>query len=122
MRDPDLPEPPPVKHSLGAAKFEPVNAPPGGAGPPPVDVHEILRANLDREKSAGLHELQPLPPRRSRRRRDYWLLLISGNVLLGLVAFLAGPGSPVIFVSALAGMALGTAGLTWIMWCVMDDY
>jgi hypothetical protein len=122
MRDPDLPDPPPVKHALGAAKFESVNSPADGAGPPSVDVHAMLRDNLEHEKSAGLHELKPQPARRTRRRRDYWRLLCAGNLLFGLVAVSVGPGAAMPFVCAIGGMGIFTAALTWIMWFVMDDY
>jgi hypothetical protein len=112
---------PPVKHTLGAPQFESVNTLADGAGPPPVDIHELLRGNLDREKSAGLHELKPLPPRRSRRRRDYWLSLAAVNSAIVLAVFLPGP-SVVSLVSGFSGVVLFSCGLTWIMWFVMDDY
>lgn len=122
MRDPDLPHPPPVKHALGTARFESVNAPADDAAPRPVDVHEMLRDNLEHEKFAGLHELKPLPPRRSRRRRDYWLLLCAGNLALGLVAAWFGPGAAMPFLCAIVGIGLFTAATIWLMWFVMGDY
>ncbi len=110
----------PAKYQLGTAKFESVNHP--TAGPPAIDVQQMLMENVARANAAGLNELAPSPPRRSRRRRDYWLLMIGGNSLLGLIAALSGPSSPFVFVFALAGMALLSAGLSWVMWFVMDDY
>jgi hypothetical protein len=125
---PDLPPsstPPdpgvPARLKLGTARFESVNAPVAG-GPPPVEVVQILRDNLARANAAGLNELAPMPPRRSRRRRDYWLLLVSANLVFGLIAVCSGPSAPLPFVSALSGMALVSGGLTWLMWFVMDDY
>jgi hypothetical protein len=111
----------PAKFTLGTAKFENVNTPTAG-GLPPVDVHEILRDNLARAQAAGLNDLTPTPTRRSRRRRDYWFLLITANLFFGLIAVRSGPGAPIVFVSALAGMAIVSSALTWVMWFVMDDY
>ena len=85
------------------------------------DVHAILRDNLARAEAAGLNQIAPPVPRPSRRKRDYWVLVIAGNTLFASVA-LMGRGSPVMFVSGIAGCAVITAGLTWVMWGVMDDY
>ncbi len=111
----------PAKFRLGTANFESVNAPADG-GPPPVDVRQILRDNVARAGAAGLNELAPAPARRSRRSRDFWLLLISTNLFFGGIAIWVGPSVPIPFVSALAGMAFVSAALTWVMWVVMDDY
>jgi hypothetical protein len=91
------------------------------AAGPRNDVHAILRENLDRAEAAGLNAVAPPPRRKSRRRRDYFLLIVPLNVFLAFVAF--GPfANPMTFVYGLAGMVLVTAGLTWIMFGVMDDY
>lgn len=121
MRDPDLPDPPPVKQAVGTARFESVNTPADDAGPPPMDVHEMLRLNLEHEKSVGLHELKPLPPRRFRRRRDYWLPL----------RWQSRPRSRRRLVRPRCRhavrlrhryMGIFTAATIWIMWFVMGDY
>ena len=63
----------------------------------------------------------PLPPkRRSRRKRDYWLLLISVNAFFAYFAVTG--GSVVTLVYSGAGIIFFTLGLTWVMWFVMDDY
>ena len=85
------------------------------------DVQAMLRENRARAEAAGLHQVAPPPPRRSRRKRDYWLLVLTCNGFFAFWAF--GPWSnPVTFVYSLAGMGLTTAALTWVMWFVMDDY
>lgn len=113
--------PAPVKHRLGTTSFPVVNLP-ADADRPPVEVKEMLRENLAREQAAGRNELTHVPPRPSRRRRDYWWLMGSTNLGFGILALWAGPGAPLLFVSALSGMALVSGGLTWLMWFVMDDY
>jgi hypothetical protein len=104
----------PARLRLGTAKFESVNAPTADS-PPPVDVHSILQDNLAREKAAGLHDLAPLPPRRSRRRRDYLIALFAGNAFLA-VGFVLQP------VFAGAGFIIYNTGLHWVLFVVMDDY
>lgn len=81
------------------------------------DVHAILRENLAKADAAGLNDLAPKPRRRSRRKRDYFFLLIVGN-LVGGGLFAWQQGNIVV----LAGMGLFNISLTWTMWFVMDDY
>jgi hypothetical protein len=101
---------------LTRAKFDPVNTAEGT----PIDVRDLLQANAARSHAAGLVPLQP-HVRRSRRRRDFWLILLSGLVVLaGLVALL--PRQPAVLIGV-GLVALVFAGLvTWLMWFVMDDY
>ncbi len=113
-------ESPPAKLRLGTAQFESVNAP-AASTPPPVEVRAMLHDNLAHEKAAGLHELAPLPARRSRRRRDYWLALAVGNAVFALLMLLGGR-NPFTLIYGLGGMALFSSGLTWVMWVVMDDH
>ena len=109
-----------AKLKLGSAKFESVNS--TATSSSSVDVHQILRENLDHANRAGLNDLAPVPARPSRRRRDYWLVMAGGNLAFGFIAASVGPTKPIVFVSALAGMVLLSGGLTWAMWFVMDDY
>jgi hypothetical protein len=85
------------------------------------EVHAVLAANHARANAAGLNEVSLRPRRASRRKRDYWLLLIPVNAFFAFVAF--GPyRNPMTFIYGLAGMVLFSIGLTWAMWFVMDDY
>ena len=144
-------DPPRKHYGLKPREFERVNARPGdllpGEGPPPVDVRDLnriaagsrppqsvppraaadndvralLRANLEHRRAAGLEEATPPAPRRSRRKRDYWLVLIP--VDLFFTALLVTPGmSPGIKLYALAGLVMFTLSFTWVMWFVADDY
>jgi hypothetical protein len=85
------------------------------------DVHAMLRHNVARDNAAGLNNLSPLPKKRSRRKRDYWLLLISVNLFFAFAAL--GPyANPLTLIYGVAGFILYTISLTWVMWGVMDDY
>ena len=86
-------------------------------------VHEILRENLARANDAGLNELSEKKKRPSRRKRDYWILMIAGNSLLAFL-FAGAVASKNAFLMAFSagGIGLISAGATWIMWHVMDDY
>lgn len=88
------------------------------------DIPALLRDNLARETAAGLHGAPASVRRRPRRRlRDYLFLLILGDSLLGFFAVYGfRTGNAVQFISAVAGLGLYTAALTWVMWFVMDDY
>lgn len=95
-----------------------------GAGPPAPsknDVQVILRDNLARANAAGMHHVNPLPPRPSRRRRDYVTLLVFGNTIFG-IGMLVGHDNPMVFVYSLSGAALFNVGVTWIIWVLMDRY
>lgn len=85
------------------------------------EVHAMLQDNLSRANAAGLNDLAPKPQRLSRRKRDYWLLMIFGNLALVTVAVI-GRSNPFILVCSLAGVGLVSVAVTWIMWHVMDDY
>ena len=114
-------DPPPVKHTLTTAKFEAVNAPIAAPTPAPNDVYQVLQDNLARENAAGLNVVRPVPKRPSRRKRDFWLVLIGGNLaIMASVGFTSINVMTVIY--GFAGVILLSSGLTWIMWFVMDDY
>ena len=72
-------------------------------------------------RRADLDELTPRPRRISRRKRDYWIVLIPLNAFFGFFAF--GPyRNPMTFAFGVGGMIIVTVGLTWVMWFIMDDY
>ena len=102
------------------AAVPPAGAPPVAA-PAKNEVHAMLQDNLARASEAGDYEVDLRPKRPSRRRRDYWLLLITVN--LGLAGAMAFFGRNIFtLVCGGAGIVLCSVGLTWIMWFVMDDY
>jgi len=110
----------PKKFDLKPREFERLNTPgPAGKGAE-HDVFAILQQNRSVEKQKGLNEVE-IKETKSRRRRDYWLVLLGGNLLLGGVAVL-GRSNAVVLVYDLAGFVIFNLGLTWVMWFVMDDY
>jgi hypothetical protein len=86
----------------------------------PNDVYAVLRANRAVEDQAGLGDVE-IRIIRSRRKRDYWLVLIGGNLVILATLALSGL-NPVSALFGLAGIILFSVSLTWIMWQVMDKY
>ena len=84
-------------------------------------IHAILQDNLARANAAGLNTLAPKPKRRSRRMRDFFLVLVPLDAFFAYAAF--GPFSNVgLMAYGVAGLIIATLGLTWVMFFVMDDY
>ncbi|MDB6167512.1 MAG: hypothetical protein JWM88_376 [Verrucomicrobia bacterium] len=144
-REPEPPEPPRREFRFKPTTFERANPATGAENNPPIDVrdifrqasagppkpratpdpaanevHDILRANLARENETGRNDVAPEPRRASRRKRDYWFLLLGGYLLFAIIAVIS--RNYVVLVFGGAGMILYTLGVTWIMWHVMDDY
>ncbi len=88
---------------------------------PGNDVHAILQHNEACADAAGLNQLAPQAPKRSRRKRDYWISLIGMFGLLALGVFIAGP-NVMSLAFAVGGSIILGIGLTWIFWVVLDDY
>lgn len=121
MPEPFDRDPPPKKYGLKAKEFTRVNAEPGTQEPSADhDVYAILQANRAREQEHHLGEIE-VKEVKSRRRRDYWTLLLLTNSLLTLIAW-QGRDNFIVLVSASAGVILVTVSLTWVMWFVMSDY
>ena len=86
----------------------------------PNDVHVVLQDNLAKERQAGLDQVE-IREVKSRRRRDYWLIMIASESVMGTVTVL-GRDNPMTFVCGLAAMVLIGVSITWIMWQIMDRY
>ena len=85
------------------------------------EVHALLRENLSRADAAGRNDLSPAPKPRGRRKRDYIVTLVAGNLVFAVLAGLSG-FNVVGTLFALGGMVLFSCATTWIMWFVLDDY
>ena len=86
----------------------------------PNDVYAALEKNRAVEKQHGLGavEIQEI---KSRRKRDYWVLMIGVNLaIVGAVALSGFNIVGVIF--GLSGIIVFSLGATWIMWQVMNKY
>jgi hypothetical protein len=96
---------------------EHVNRPDNVAVP---TVDEMLRANLARQESAVPELLKPVASPNN-RRRDYLFLMIGGNAVGVVAAFLV-PATPLILVPLLAFLVVYNLGITWILYGVMTRY
>lgn len=122
--------PAPRKFTLKPKEFERVNAPrpeteaqaAADATPALNDVTALRHEVRAREAAAGFDEIPPPErPRSNRRRNDFILLLIGGNLaIIGLTAISGFNIGAIIF--GAAGVIMFTLGLTWVMWFVMDRY
>ena len=128
--------------AAGDAPLLGVNAPVNRAN----EVHAMLRENLAVADAAGLNELAPMRGKRSRRWRDFWMLVIGTNTLIAVVysvqifigfqtMCLAAQmpaefgnlvrfalGNPAAFILPCAGMVFFTLAWAWLLFGVMDDY
>jgi hypothetical protein len=86
----------------------------------PNDVYAVLQQNRAVEKKLGLGDVE-IKKVKSRRKRDYWLLVIPSNLLLAIITWQM-RGNPFVLVLGIAGIVLVTLGLTWVMWHIMEDY
>lgn len=141
-------QPAPVRYILKPREFTPVNAAPGTeARSADHDVFAILQQVRAREAAAGLDKIAPVAPLKSRRKRDYWLLLIGGNGLMltlflvqlfigfqvqclaahmpgelnNLFRYALHDGRPMFLLPGLCMTGYSTA-LTWLMFGVMGRY
>jgi hypothetical protein len=116
------PDDPPRKHyGLKARQFEHLNAP--DKAPEKSTEHDVfamLEQNRSVEKSLGKDRIEIVKVT-SRRKRDYWQVLIGGNLLIiGIVAIAR--FNPISLLFGFSGVIILTLSLTWVMWFVMDDY
>jgi len=148
MVDPDKPDPPPRTYGFKPKEFERLNAPssasppapsaqdlarlagpvrakpsPAAVAPKPGDPNDVV-ALLERNRQVEQHhggDRVAVRATRSRRRRDFWLLLFGGNLGITALVLVLGPNA-VTVLFGFAGLVMFTLGLTWIMWFVMGDY
>ncbi len=114
----DETDPPPRKFALKAKSFEVANSRDTPAAP---SVHEILGQNLAVQKAIEPEVLPDLVDHRNNRRRDYWVLMIGGNVL-GLLAWTLLHANPAFLVFLLSFGVVFNIALLWIMYAVMSKY
>jgi hypothetical protein len=86
----------------------------------PNDVYEVLQQNRATERKFGGDEIE-IREVRSRRRREFWILLVGGNVVIIGGVLLSGI-NVITVVFGLAGLIIFSLGLSWVMWQVMDNY
>ena len=99
---------------------------------PDNDVMAMLRFNKEREAQRAINGPIEVVPKKSRRNRDFALIMLVGNLgILGIACALLGSDwrtlictKPGMMIAVYSGSAviLLSAGTTWIMYQVMDDY
>lgn len=100
-----------------------IRSPTGATGPKagdPNDVFNALQKNRAIEQAHGLDQFEIRKIKR-RRMRDYCIIMVPTEVLLGTITYL-GRGNPMVFVCGLAAMVMLGITITWIMWQLMDRY
>jgi hypothetical protein len=114
----DETDPPPRKFTLKEKSFAVENH---RATPPAPSIHEMLGQNLAVQKSVEPAVLPHLADRRTNRRRDYWVTMLSGNALgAGALIFLH--SNPVALVYLLGFFIIFNVCLLWVMYAVMSKY
>lgn len=114
----DEPDPPRVHYSFKPTEHPRLSDKDKTRHPEPIEVEKILRDNLAAEKAR--RAARPPPAAwRSRRMRDYSLLIIVPNAIIAVIMYLL-PRHELIPVFGFSLMALYSLGITWIMWVVMD--
>lgn len=92
-------------------------ATPRTPSPDANDVYAMLRDGRTRDPGPEM----PPPPRSTRRRNDFLVLLGLGYAVIAGAVFLIGP-NPLVLLFAAGAAGTYTLALTWIMWFVMDHY
>lgn len=86
------------------------------------DISPLLRAAAAAEHAARIAVAEPeRPRRRSRRRRDYFVLLLGAFGAIAALVLYAGL-TPLTLSFGIFGMIVFTSGLTWVVFGIMDDY
>lgn len=121
-RMPDAPPVPTARdHAVMAGPHVPTSRKPAAAKPDdPNDVFIHLQGNRAVEKRHGLDKVE-IRKLKSRRKRDYWLILITSEAGLAVLA-VNGRDNAFVLACSVAGMGLVAFGITWVMWQVMDKY
>lgn len=116
--------PMPTAKDLAKLAGDPVKIGRGGAteakADDPNDVYTTLQDIRAHEQAQGLDQFEIRKIKR-RKFRDYLLIMVPSQVLLGSITVL-GRDNPMVFVCGIAGMVMLGITITWIMWQLMDRY
>lgn len=114
---------PPSAKDLAMMAGPVVKSPQGATGPKaddPNDVFAALQHNRAVEQQHGVDQIE-IRKIKSKRWRDYWLMLIGGNLFIVGIVLLLGP-NVVTVMFGFGGVVIFSASLTWIVWQVMGRY
>jgi hypothetical protein len=86
----------------------------------PNDVFHVLQKNRAVERKFGKDRID-IKEVKSRRQREFWLLLVGGNLAI-IASVVLSSINVVTVIFGLAGLIIFSLGLSWVMWQVMDKY
>lgn len=86
----------------------------------PNDVLRVLNQNRTVEQEHHLDDIE-IKQVKSRRKREFWLLLVGGNLFIIGGVWLSGI-NVITVIFGLAALIIFSLGLSWVMWQVMDRY
>ena len=114
---------PPSAKELAMMAGPVVKSPKGATGPKaddPNDVYAVLQRNRASEQRHGGDQVE-IRKVKSTRWRDYWLMLIGGNLFIVGTVLLLGP-NVITVMFGFGGIVIFSASLTWIVFQVMGRY
>jgi hypothetical protein len=111
------PELPPV---FKAPQIVPLDPPSMPGDEEAVTVPEILLENRIAEEKSGWGRIKSWKLRKSRRNRDYALLV--GGFDLTIAIIMKVMSNPMTMIYGIAAITLVTSTVTWVMFVVNDDY
>jgi len=118
---PILPEPEaPLPAGFKRTEIDPVSPPAPAGDEEAIAVPDILRENTAAERESGWDELPDRPLRKSRRLRDYLLIVLP--VDLGIIGLAWLSHNPAVLIFGTAAAVVLATTLGWIMFFVMDKY
>jgi hypothetical protein len=89
--------------------------------PPVTNPKEIVAANVEHERRAGLYRVKPMRKRWRRRGVDFLLMAALGNGLgIGFLTWIE--PSAVTSLLTLSGMLFYTLALGWVVFVHHDEY
>lgn len=103
-----------------AKEITTVNPPAHPTDEEAISVPGILMENHIVEVESGLADIKHRKRRRSRRTRDF--ILVVGSLDLAIAVAMRMMPGPMTLVYGLAGITLVTSMLAWVTFGVMDDY
>jgi hypothetical protein len=103
---------------LGRREFEPTDKPSRPGDGTEISVGLIRRANLLANPEP---EITPMPRGRSRRNRDFAVVLAAALVSASVLAFVF-RSSPQVAGMAFLAIGMATAVCAWVIYGIMDRY
>jgi hypothetical protein len=111
------PELPPV---FKVPEIVPLDPPSKPGDEEAIKVHDILMQNRVAEEKAGWGRIKRWTGRKSKRNRDFILLVGGLDITIAMVMKVL--NNPVTMIYGIAAIVLATSTISWVMFVVNDDY